>query len=310
MPRPALLAPRYWPTWLMVAPFRVLPFLPWRLQFACGRAIGRTARRFAHRRRAITRKNLELCFPEKSPEERERLLREHFKELGVGLMETALGWFAPDWRLRQRMRIEGLEHLKRAHEAGRGVILLTAHFTTLEVGGRMLAMKHRVMAVYHPHKNPVIDHLMTSRRGMRTTGIIRRGDLRAMLTSLRQNAAIWYAPDQAYVRKGWVAAPFFGAPAPTNTATSRIALSTGAAVVPFFVKRTREGYYHVRVLAPLERFPSGDHEADAARVNAVLEDGIREAPAQYLWSHDRFKLFRRPVVGTGPRGGAAEAKHD
>ncbi len=295
MPRSTLFAPRYWPTWLMLLPFGLLPYLPWKLQFACGRLVGRLAYRLAHRRRSITRTNLELCFPDLSPEEREKLAREHFEELGIGLMETALSWFAPDWRLRPRMRIEGLEHLRRASEKGHGVILLTAHFTTLEVGGAMLAMNHRVMAVYHPHKNAVIDYLMISRRGGRTEGVIERGDLRKMLTSLRRNATIWYAPDQAYVRKGWVAAPFFGAPAPTNTATSRIAQSTGAAVVPFFVKRTRDGYYRIRILPPLEHFPSGDHETDAARINAVLEEGIREAPAQYLWSHDRFKLFRRPV---------------
>lgn len=301
MPRSALFAPRHWPTWLLVLPFGLLPYFPWKLQFACGRLVGRLAFRLAHRRRAITRTNLELCFPDMSSAARETLARQHFEALGIGLMETALSWFAPDWRLRPRMRIEGLEHLERASEAGRGVILLTAHFTTLEVGGSMLAMNHPVMAVYHPDKNAVIDHLMTARRSRRTAGVIERGDLRSMLTSLRKNATIWYAPDQAYVRKGWVAAPFFGTPAPTNTATSRIAQSTGAAVVPFFVKRTDDGYYRIRILPPLEQFPSGDHEADAARVNAVLEEGIREAPAQYLWSHDRFKLYRRPVRWKPPR---------
>ncbi len=295
MSRRSLFAPRYWPTWLMVAPFMVLPYLPWRMQFALGRLIGRLARPLARRRRTITATNLELCFPEMTPKAREELSRKHFEELGIGMIETALGWWAPDWRLRPRMQIEGLGHLKRASAAGRGVLLLTAHFTTLEVGGRLLAMEHPVMAVYHAHKNPVINHLMSSRRGMHTESVIQRGDLRNMLLSLRRNAAIWYAPDQAYVRKGWVAAPFFGVPAPTNTATSRIAASTGAAVVPFFVKRFRDGRYRVKILPALDGFPSGDHEADAARVNAVLEEGIREAPAQYLWSHDRFKRFRRPV---------------
>lgn len=295
MPPLALFTPRNWLTWLMVTPFTLLPYLPWRLQFGCGRLIGRLARPLARRRRAITATNLELCFPEMTPEERERLSRRHFEELGIGMVETALGWWAPDWRLRPRMQIEGLEHLKRASAAGRGVLMLTAHFTTLEVGGRLLALEHPVMVVYHPHKNPVINYLMSSRRDAHGKGVIQRGDLRNMLLSLRRNATIWYAPDQAYVRKGWVPAPFFGVPAPTNTATSRIAQSTGAAVVPFFVKRLRNGRYRLKILPALEDFPSGDHEADAARVNAVLEEGIREAPAQYLWSHDRFKLFRRPV---------------
>ena len=163
MPRLALFAPRYWPTWLMVVPFTVLPFLPWRLQYACGRLIGRLARRLAHRRRTITETNLARCFPELSPAERERLLREHFEALGIGLIETAVCWWAPDWRLRSRVKTEGLEYLREAKEAGHGVIMLTAHFTTLELGGRFLAMQHPVMAVYRPDKNPVINYLMRTR---------------------------------------------------------------------------------------------------------------------------------------------------
>lgn len=292
MPRLALFAPRHWPTWLMVMPFTVLPFLPWRLQYASGRLIGRLARRVAHRRRAITAANLERCFPELGPEERERLSREHFDELGIGLVETALAWWAPDWRLRPRMQIEGLEHLKQASAAGRGVLMLTAHFTTLEIGGRLLTIEQSVAVVYRAHENPVIDYLMRTRRNAL---IIRKGDLRTLLRSLRQNVIAWYAPDQAYLGPRGVEAPFFGNAAPTNTATSRIAAASGSPVLPFFVKRDANGCYRLKILPPLDDFPSGDHEADAARVNAVLEQGIREAPAQYLWSHDRFKLFRRPV---------------
>ena len=294
MPPLALLAPRYWPTWLMVMPFVVLPFMPWRLQFACGRLIGRLARRLAPRRRAITKSNLARCFPELSAAEREHLSREHFEALGIGLVETAVCWWAPDWRLRSRVEIEGLEHLRQAEEAGRGAIMLTAHFTTLELGGRLLSMQHRIMVVYRPHENPVINYLMRARRNAHSARVIRRGDLRTMLHSLRRNAVIWYAPDQAYLGPRSVEAPFFGIPAPTNTATSRIVESTGAAVIPFFVKRLPSGRYRLKILPPLDDFPSGDHEADAGRINAVLEKGIREAPEQYLWSHDRFKDFQRP----------------
>ncbi|MGH8126928.1 MAG: LpxL/LpxP family Kdo(2)-lipid IV(A) lauroyl/palmitoleoyl acyltransferase [Gammaproteobacteria bacterium] len=295
MPQLALFAPRYWLTWLMVMPFAVLVFLPWRMQFACGRLIGRGARRLARRRRAITAANLERCFPDLGPADRERLLREHFEALGIGLFETALCWWAPDWRLQRRVHIEGMEHLQRAAEAGHGVLMLTAHFTTLELGGRLLSLKHPVMVVYRPHENPVINYLMRTRRDAHgSAGVIRRGDLRTMLRSLRKNATIWYAPDQAYLGPRGVEAPFFGIPAPTNTATSRIAAASNAPVLPFFVKRLANGHYRLAILPTLEGFPSGDDLADAARVNAVLEQGIREAPAQYLWSHDRFKQFRRP----------------
>ncbi len=293
MPPLALFAPRYWPTWLMVAPFTLLPFFPWRLQYACGRVIGRLARRLAHRRRAITQANLARCFPELGAAERERLLREHFAALGIGLIETALCWWAPDWRLRSRVRIEGLEHLQRAKEAGRGAILLTAHFTTMELGGRLLTMQHPLNPIYRPHENPVINYLMRTRRDAHNSHGIRNGDLRSTLRSLRDNATVWLAPDQAYLGPHGVDAPFFGHPAPTSTGTSRIAAASRSPILPLFFKRLADGRYRVRILPPLKNFPTGDHTADATRINAVLEEGIREAPAQYLWSHDRFKQFRR-----------------
>lgn len=293
MPPFALFAPRYWPIWLMVAPLTVLPFLPWRLQFACGRLIGRAARRLAHRRRAITESNLARCFPEMSDAERERLLREHFEALGIGLIETALCWWAPDWRLRTRVEFEGLEHIQQAKQNGRGVIMLTAHFTMLDLGARLLSKQHPLIFVYRPHENPVINYLIRTRRTARIGPVVRNYDLRALLRYLRQNATAWFAPDQAYFGPRGVVAPFFGIPAPTSTGTSRIAAASGSLVLPYFVKRLANGRYRLRILPPLNDFPSGDPELDAGRVNAALEKGIREAPAQYLWSHDRFKQFQR-----------------
>lgn len=125
--------------------------------------------------------------------------------------------------------------------------------------------------------------------------MIGRGDLRGLLAALRRGAVVWFAPDQGYLGARSVEVPFFGVPAPSNTATSRIAAATGAAVLPFFVERlpgTRG--YRLHIDPPLEDFPGADARADAVRVNAVLEAGIRRIPAQYLWSHDRFKQFRRP----------------
>ncbi len=293
MPPLALFAPRYWPTWLMVMPFTVLPFLPWHVQYACGRLLGRLAHRLARRRRTITEANLARCFPELSEAERERLTRKHFEALGIGLTETALCWWAPDWRLRSRVQLEGLEHLRKAKEEGRGVIILSAHFTMAELGCRLLAMQHPIIVSYRPHENPVINHLMLKRRTAHIGPMIPNGNLRALLRGLRRNEIAWYAPDQAYFGPHGVEAPFFGIPAPTSTGTSRIAAASESPVLPYFIKRLANGHYHLKILPPLDNFPSGDHAADAARINNVLEAGIREASEQYLWSHDRFKQFQR-----------------
>lgn len=290
-----LTAPRYWPSWFLIGLFRATASLPWPWQLAIGRLIGRGARRFAHRRRAITRHNLGLCFPAMSEAERDRLLREHFASLGTGLIETANAWWKSSSWLRSHMRIEGLERLEAALDEGRGALLLTAHFTTLEMGAQMLCAAAPTTGVYRHHQNPIVDRVMQAGRLAHGGKLCQRGDLRCLLRALRAGSPVWFAPDQAYLRAHSLTVPFFGAPAPTNPATGRIAQASGAPVLPFFVRRlARGGRYLISIEAPLADFPSGDAESDARRVNAVLEAGIRRVPAQYLWSHDRFKHFRRP----------------
>ncbi len=291
---PTIYAPRYWPTWIGVGLHAMLAWLPYGLQLRLGRRLGRLGLRLAKRRRRIAVANLARCFPELNPAQREALLRAHFESLGIGIIEMASCWWGSGSRLKKRVQVSGLTHLTRALESGRGAILLTAHFTTLELGGRLLGFFHPVQAVYRRHENPVLDRVMRSRRRARSAGIIERGDLRTLLRALRQGAAVWYAPDQAYLGPHGVEAPFFGVPAPTNTATARLAAAGNTPVLPFFVERLPgTAGYRLRIEPALKAFPGGDPKADATRVNQALEPGIRSIPAQYLWCHDRFKQFRR-----------------
>ncbi|MDN5864767.1 MAG: LpxL/LpxP family Kdo(2)-lipid IV(A) lauroyl/palmitoleoyl acyltransferase [Gammaproteobacteria bacterium] len=288
-------SPRYWTSWLLIGLFRLFTLLPWRLQLGLGRYIGRVARGVARRRREITRHNLGLCFGDMSEAERKRLAADHFASLGIGLIEAANAWWkSPAW-LRRHMHIEGLEQLEAALGEGRGALLLTAHYTTLEMGAQMLGISTPTTGVYRHHENPVFDRVMHAGRLAHGGELLERGDLRGLLRALRKGSTVWFAPDQAYIGTHSAEVPFFGAPAPTNTATARIAAASRAPVLPFHVERlSGSGRYRITIEPPLQDFPSGDDRADAARVNAVLEAGIRRNPAQYLWSHDRFKHFRRP----------------
>jgi KDO2-lipid IV(A) lauroyltransferase len=293
-----LLAPRHWPTWLGAGLLRVLAVtLPVDVLIALGRGLGRLSLPFAGERREITAINVGLCFPELSERERKDLVRRHFESLGIAVFEFCLGWWARDARLQDRVQVEGLDNLRAAFERGKGVILLSAHFTTLEIGGRFLAMHTRGLrlnAMYRRSDNPVVERVLRERRRRQFGEPIGRDDVRAMLRALKRNEAVWYASDQNYKsKKNRVFAPFFGVPAATNTATSRLAQATGAAVVPFFTRRLPDGSGYVqRVEPPLTDFPSGDPTADATRLNALIEGWVREAPEQYLWSHRRFK--KRP----------------
>lgn len=303
MPRPdplppALLAPRHWPTWLLLGLGWGAAQLPWPLQRALGRGLGWLLLPLARRRRRIARINLELCFPELDARARAALLRQHFQSLGLGVVETAMSWWTPTRRLADRYRLEGLEHLQAALARGRGVILLSAHFTTLEIAGRLLALQTPFHVLYRTHKNPVFERAMRRARERHFERAIAREDMRGFLRSLRDNLPVWYAPDQDYGREKSVFAPFFGVPAATITATSRLAAASGAAVVPFFPERRADGRgYVLRLYPALADFPGASPEADAARLNALIEAQVRARPGQYLWAHRRFK--------TRPDGAAA-----
>ena len=284
------LAPRYWPTWLGLGMLRVLALLPFAWQVRIGAAVGRLALRFSPHRRHITRVNLELCFPALDDAQRQALLIKHFESLGIGMLETALSWWGAPGRLRPLTRIEGLEHLHAALAKGKGVILLSAHFTTLEIGGRLLAQHAPFHVMYREHKNALFEAVMKRARERHYEKAIERSDIRGMLRSLKGNHPVWYAPDQNYGREHSVFVPFFGVPAATITATSRLAHMSGAAVVPFFQERLPGAAgYRLRLWPALADFPGADIEQDTRRINAVIEAQIRRVPEQYLWTHRRFK---------------------
>ena len=285
-----LLLPRYWPTWLMLGSLWCVTRLPYAWQLATGRLIGRLAFRLGRRRRRIAATNLELCFPELTDTQRQHLLSEHFVSLGIALIEFALSWWGSDAKLEPLAQIQGLEHLQCALQEGNGVILLSAHFTTLEIGGRLLARHTPFHVLYREHKNPVIEHVMGKARKRLYEKAIPRSDMNALRKSLKENRAVWYAPDQDHGTGSSVFVPFFGIPATTLTTTSRIASISGAPVVPFFQRRLPGSHgYALELLPALEDFPGDDVASDTARIMQLIEAQVRQQPEQYLWAHRRFK---------------------
>ncbi|MFT4045698.1 MAG: LpxL/LpxP family Kdo(2)-lipid IV(A) lauroyl/palmitoleoyl acyltransferase [Solimonas sp.] len=282
--------PRYWPTWLGIALIWLLSWLPIDLLLAVGSGLGWLAGRVLGGRRRVVRVNIDLCFPQLDAKQRAKRVDAHFRALGAGLFEAAIAWFAPDWRLRRRGEVVGLEHLHAATADGAGVLLLTGHFTTLEIGARYLCLAGvKFHAMYRPYNNAVLDYFMHRwREGRSGLPALPRDDLRGLVKALRQGHAIWYAPDQTLDPRISVFAPFFGVPVGTITATARLAQMGRARVVPYFPQRVG-GRYRVTFFPALEDFPTGDELADAARINRVLEDGIAQAPSQYFWVHRRFK---------------------
>lgn len=283
-------SPRYWPTWAGLALLWSMAHLPYRWQLCAGRMLGRWMLLLQPRRRHIAAVNLALCFPQLSEQERRTLLRHHFESLGISLMETAMSWWMPDARLRPLAHIEGLEHLDHALTRGHGVILLSAHFTTLEIGTHLLAIHARFHAMYRAHKNALFEAVMKRAREARCEKAIASDDVRGMLQSLQQNIAVWYASDQNYGHKHSIFVPFFGVAAATNPAPVRLAKISGAPIVPFFIQRLPEAQGYRLVLLPaLENIPGTSVENDMRYIHHLIEEQVRKTPEQYLWVHRRFK---------------------
>jgi len=290
--RAYFLHPRFWPLWLGIGLLWLVAQLPYPALLRLGRLLGALMFALAGSRRHIAARNLELCFPELADAERQRLLRENFASMGIAFFEMAISWWWPKKRLRKLAHIEGLELLKKAQAEGRGVILMAAHFTTLEIGAALLGQQHTIDGMYREHKNPVFDYLqrMGRERHNLDSTAVEREDVRGMLKLLRAGRAIWYAPDQDYGRKQSLFVPLFGIQAATVTATSKFARLGRALVMPFTQVRLADGSgYRLIVHPPLEDFPGESEEADCLRINQWVEGVIRQCPEQYLWAHRRFK---------------------
>lgn len=293
--------PRYWGIWLGIALVRTVNVLPLPMQLAIGRALGRMAYAFSRRDREVARINIDLCLPELSSAERRRILKDHFASLGCALLETGLVWWASAARLRRLIRFEGLEHLQAALTRGKGALMLSAHFTTLEMGARALTLIGSTSVMYLTPRNELIAELSRRGRSRHTVQAVTSEQIRELLQNLKDNLPVWYAPDQRFTDKTSELVPFFGLPAASNVATSRLARISAATVLPYFPERRADNRgYIVRIHPPFENFPSPDPIADTQRFHALIEANVRRNPDQYLWAYKRFRRAGFDPYGSRP----------
>ncbi|MBN0988376.1 lysophospholipid acyltransferase family protein [Amphritea pacifica] len=283
------LAPRYWPIWICIGLLRLLCALPFSWGLWAGRQLGRMLYRLMRSRRHVTTVNIRLCFPELSSEEQQKRVKEVFEHNGIGLIETGWSYWKAKAFFHEMTEFRNFDLLDQQLEKGNGVILMGWHFSCLDLAGLLFSLHGKPCStLYRKHDNPMLEWFFTHGRE-RFSFPIERQKTRQMLRAMRNNHCIWYAPDQDLGRKGTVFVPFFGHPAATTLATTKMHQLNNSPLIKLDCWRKPDNSGYILECSEVEGFPSGSEEQDAVLINKAIEQGIRKAPSQYMWVHKRFK---------------------
>ncbi len=285
--------PAFWsnlPAWIIYSLCWLLAHLPYRLLLSLGRGIGWLFRIGLKSRRKVVEKNLRACFPDLDNAAIEQLLKQNYRETGMMVSQTLRTFLNPSPKIFKDLMIEGKQHLQQCLDNGQGVLLVSGHFTALDVGGRAICEQFPIAGVYRPHKNAVQEYIVKKSRLRYAKKMFSRDELKGIIRYLKQGGIVWYAPDQDYRRGQSIFSNFFDIPASTITATHQLAKISGCQVIFYAVKRLDQPpYYQLSLSKPLENFPSKDAQQDTDRINQGIEQMVKAAPDQYLWVHKRFK---------------------
>jgi Kdo2-lipid IVA lauroyltransferase/acyltransferase len=273
-------------------------FLPMRWIGAIGAGLGWLLYQFG--RGHVTRVNLAFAFPGIPEAERHAMGLRHFKMLGRNALELSIMVWGSERQLLELIRVENFEHLTAAAAGGHPVIVFAPHFIGLNMGGIRIAHEYPGTAsIYSKQKNPVLDRIfLIARTRFGNPHLVSRQEgLRSVIRVIKTGKPFYFLPDMDFGIRDAIFSPFFGVPTATITALPRLAKLAGARVVPVITYQVGDGYV-ARFYPAWENYPTGNVEADVRRMNAFIEERVREMPEQYFWAHKRFKT--RPPGNPNP----------
>ncbi|XQW84186.1 LpxL/LpxP family Kdo(2)-lipid IV(A) lauroyl/palmitoleoyl acyltransferase [Thalassotalea piscium] len=287
----SFLLPKYWLTWIGVFILYCISWLPYKIQLLMGKALGRLLLKIGSSRKKVAEKNLALCFPQMSEQERHTLLVKNFENTGIALFETGMGWWWPDWRVKRKCKVDGIEHIEKAQQEGKGILLLAMHNLSAEISCRSIGTQHPMVVFYRPHNNQLMEFFQYRGRGRSNKYMLGKRDVKGLIKALHDGESCVYLPDQDYGRNRSVFVPFFEVKeTATTTGTLIFARQKNTVSHMLIPTRNEDGSGYTLTIGPeLTNFPSGDDHADATRINQELEKAILKHPAQYMWLHRRFK---------------------
>ena len=245
------------------------------------------------RRRRIARCNLALAFPHCGDAARSRLLRETLVSNTTGGLDTLRAWFAPSRRTSGLARITGMEVLVEATGEGHGVVLVGAHYDSIELAIRLVAEAAHVRGIrtavmVRRYNDPCLEAAVDAGRRRYMSATIDKKDISGFCGAVGGGGAVFYVPDQDAGPRG-VFVPFFGVAASTVAATRGVLDRAGGVPLLMWSHRRTDGRLSIDIERAPAGFLDGDGGAVAARYTAWVERRVRAVPAQYLWVHRRYK---------------------
>lgn len=284
--------PTYWLTWLGLGFLWCWLKLPLRGQFRLAQLISQLLYHMGKRRRYITRTNIQLCFPDLSAAQQTQWVKKIFFENTFGLVETARTFWASPQQLMQlkaQTHFADFPQIQQALEQKKGIILIGAHYSTLDLGGVLFSLFADVTILYRPHNNALFNVFLKQARQRWASGVFANSQMKSIVRTLRQGKILWFPADQDYGLQQSVIAPFFGIPAATITTPARLAKLTDCAILVLGHHRLPDHTHYQLTLETLIEPPIDNDVACATLINAAIEKKIRDFPAQYMWPHRRFK---------------------
>lgn len=298
--RAALLAPRYWPTWIGYGLIGLAWLLPRSLRGLLASACARLAMFYPSKWRMIALTNLANCFPELDSAQIAALLRRHARIQCEVYLSYGYLFFASARNLLQQCDATGVEHLRDAAAGGRGVIVLTPHCCAFEMAGQFLALNHPTVSMARlPKDNDAIDWILNRARA-RFGGVVygNQQSMAPLIKAVRNGFCMFYLPDEDQRASHGEFAPFYGTSKRTIATIGRLAQACRAEVVPMIAGYDPDSRrFKITFLPRLEGFPSGEPARDAAQMNATIERLLDLDRAQYAWT---LRILRSRPAGEPP----------
>ena len=287
----SFLLPKYWLTWFAVFILYSISWLPYKLQLGMGRAVGRLLLKMGSSRKRVALRNLELCFPEMTKQERQKMLKTNFENTGIALFETGMGWWWPNWRIKRKFTVLGVDNIEKAKAENKGVLILAIHNLSAEIFSRGFGHVHPLVIFYRPHNNQLMEFFQFRGRGRANKYMLGKRDVKGLIKALRDKESCLYLPDQDYGRNRSVFVPLFAVKkAASTTGTLIFARQKDTATMMMIPTRNDDDSgYTIEITPCLENFPTQNDIEDVTRINQEIEKAIMRKPEQYMWLHRRFK---------------------